>query len=162
MTTPPPVPPAGQPSYGEPAPAQPSGYPGSAAQPGPPVAGAPYAPPPARPPRQPVQLWDVILTIVLLVGLVFVTAFASFAGVFLVMASDSCGAVGECNSGLIVMGWLVGMLLPWVVLIATVTVAVVFMVKRKLAFYLPLIGAVAVGGALVLGFALAGAGVPAS
>jgi len=108
-----------------------------------------------------VQVWDVILTIVFLVGLVVLTFFASFMGMFLVMASDSCG-VRDCTTELITIGWLVGTLLPWVVLLTTAIVSIVFMVKRKLAFYLPLLGAVGVCGALFLGFVIAGAGVPTS
>jgi hypothetical protein len=104
-------------------------------------------------------VWDVVLTIVFLIGLVVVTAFASFAGVFLVMASDSCGA-RSCSVELITIGWLVGTLMPWVVLIAAATVSIVFMVKRRIAFYIPLLGAVGVAGALVLGFVIAAAGVP--
>lgn len=151
MTTPPPY---GQPPYGQPpSPGTQPGYPGYGAQP------AAYTQP--KPPRQPVQMWDVVLTIVFLVGLVVLTAFASFMGLFLVMASDSCG-VRDCSTELITIGWLVGTLLPWVVLIAAAIVSIVFMVKRKLAFYIPLLGAVGVGGALVLGFVIAGAGVPTS
>jgi hypothetical protein len=108
-----------------------------------------------------VQVWDVVLTIVFLVALVLFTAFASFAGLFLVMASDSCG-VRDCSTDLIVVGWLVGTLLPWVVLIAAAVVSIVFMVKRKIAFYIPLLGAVGVVGALVLGFIIAAAGVPSA
>lgn len=120
----------------------------------------PYGrPAPGKPPRQPVQVWDVILTIVFLVGLVVYTAFASFAGLFLVMASDSCG-VKDCNADLITTGWVIGTLLPWLVLIAAGIVSIVFMVKRKIAFYIPLLGAVGVTGALVLGFVIAAAGVP--
>ena len=146
MTTPPPY---GQP----PSPGTQPGYPGYGAQ--------PAAYPQSRPPRQPVQVWDVVLTIMFLVGLVVLTAFASFMGLFLVMASDSCGA-RDCSTELITVGWLVGTLLPWVVLIAAAIVSIVFMVKRKLAFYIPLLGAVGVGAALILGFVIAGAGVPTS
>ena len=153
MTTPPPHygrQPTGQPPHGQP--------PAQGAQPG--YTGYVAYPQP-RPQRQPVPVWDVVLTIVFLVGLVVLTAFASFMGLFVVMASDSCGA-RECSTDFIVLGWLVAMLLPWVALIAAVTVSIVFMVKRKLAFYIPVLGAVGVGGALILGFVIAGAGVPTS
>ena len=107
------------------------------------------------------RVWDIVLTIVLLIGLVIVTAFASFAGLFLVMASDSCG-VRDCNVDFITAGWVVGTGLPWVVLIVTAIVSIVFMVRRKLAFYIPLLGAVGVVGSLVLGFVIAAAGVPSA
>jgi hypothetical protein len=167
VTTPPPSspPPYGQPSPG---PQQPKygpqpGYPGYGVQPGGPgySAASPYGTPSGRPPREPVQVWDVVLTIVFLVGLVILTAFASLMGLFLVMASDGCGG-RDCSTELITIGWLVGTLLPWVVLIAAAIVSIVFMVKRRIAWYIPLLGAVGVGGALVLGFVIAGAGVPTS
>ncbi|WP_345800186.1 DUF6264 family protein [Microbacterium sp. AZCO] len=129
-------------------------YPGYAAQP--PVYGAV---PPGRRPRQPVQVWDVVLTIVFLVGLVVYALFASIAGAFLAMASDPCGAV-TCNTDLIGTGVLIGMVGPWLVLIAAATISIIFMVKRKLAFYLPLLGAVGVTGVLIIAFFVAAAGVP--
>jgi hypothetical protein len=160
VTTPPPY---GQPPHGQPpSPGTQPAYPGYGTQPSYPGYGTrpgPYNQP--KPPRQPVQVWDVVLTIVFLVGLVVLTAFASFMGLFLVMASDPCG-VRDCSTELITIGWLVGTLLPWVVLIATAIVSIVRMVKRKLAFYIPLLGVVGVAGALVLGFVIAGAGVPTS
>lgn len=120
----------------------------------------PYAQPAqaSRPPRQPVQVWDVVLTIVFLAGLVVYTAVASFAGLFLIMGSDSCA--GNCNTELITLGWGIGTIVPWIVLIAAVAVSIVLMVKRRIAFYIPLLGAVLVTGTLVLAFAVVASGVP--
>ncbi|MFH8248906.1 DUF6264 family protein [Microbacterium sp. B2969] len=131
-------------------------YPGYAAQP--PAYGAV---PPSKPPRQPVQVWDVVLTIVFLVGLVVYTAIASFAGLFLIMASDPCG-VRDCSTELITAGWLIGTLVPWAVLVAAAIVSIVFMVKRKIAFYIPLLGAVGVTLVLVIAFFVTSAGVPSA
>jgi hypothetical protein len=82
-------------------------------------------------------------------------------GLFLVMASDPCGA-RECSTELITVGWLMGMILPWVALIATAIVAIVLMVKRRLAFWVPLVGAALIVLALVLAFVVTAAGVPGS
>lgn len=164
MTTPPPSAP---PPYGQPSPGQQPGYPGFA-QPQPPAYGgrppaypAYGAPSPGKKPRQPVQVWDLVLTIVFLVALVVYTALASFAGLFLIMASDPCG-VRDCSSELITTGWLIGTLVPWAVLIGAVIWAIVFLVKRRLAFYIPLLGAVGVTLVLVLAFFVTAAGVPTS
>ena len=163
MTTPPPSAP---PPYDQSSPGRQPGYPGYAQPPapgGPPAyaayGAAPSDRPSARPPRQPVQMWDLILTIVLLVGLVAYTALASFMGLFLIMASDPCG-VRDCSTELITTGWLIGTIVPWAVLVGAGIWAIVFLVKRRLAFYIPLLGAVGVTLVLVLAFFVTAAGVP--
>ncbi|TDN91868.1 DUF6264 family protein [Microbacterium sp. BK668] len=162
MTTPPPSAP---PPYGQPSPGPQPGYPGFAPAAPPAYRGQPpaYAGPggslPRKRPRQPVQMWDVVLTIVFLVALIVYTALASFAGLFLVMASDSCG-VRDCSTELITTGWLIGTLVPWAVLVGAAIWAIVFMVKRRLAFYIPLLGAVGVTLVLVIAFFVTSAGVP--
>jgi hypothetical protein len=111
--------------------------------------------------KPPVKTLDVVVTIVLLVGDGVLAALASFMGMFLVMASDPCG-VRECSDELITLGWLLGMILPWVAFVATAVVAIVLMVKRRLAFWVPLVGAALIVLSLVLAFAITAAGVPGS
>ncbi|WP_019182072.1 DUF6264 family protein [Microbacterium yannicii] len=108
-----------------------------------------------------VRVWDVVLTIVLVVGSAVLAALASLMGMFLVMASDPCGAL-TCSSELITLGWLMGMILPWVAFLASTIVAIVLMVKRRLSFWVPLAGAAAIILALVAAFAVTAAGVPGS
>lgn len=127
----------------------------------PPWQQTPASAPAWGPVKRPIRVWDVVVTIILLVGDAVLAALASLMGMFLVMASDPCG-VRDCSTELITVGWLMGMILPWVALIATAVVAIVLMVKRRLAFWVPLIGAVAIVGALVLAFAVTSAGVPGS
>jgi hypothetical protein len=110
---------------------------------------------------RPVRVWDVVLTIVLVVGSAVLAALASLMGMFLVMASDPCGAL-TCSSELITLGWLMGMILPWVAFLASTIVAIVLMVKRRLSFWVPLAGAAAIILALVAAFAVTAAGVPGS
>jgi hypothetical protein len=151
------------------------------ADPGPPPSpyGPPpgsYAPPPGAPNEQsspygyavappadqrPRRTWDLVLTIVLLVLDVVLAAIMSFFGLFLAMASDSCG-VRDCNTELIATGMMVAVGLPWLVLIVTVIAAVVVLVMRRLAFWIPLVGGALIVASLVLGFVVAGAGVPTS
>lgn len=109
--------------------------------------------------KRPVRVWDLILTIILVVGAVVLAALASFMGVFLAMASDPCGAV-DCNFDLITAGFLLGTIGPWVALALTVAGAVVLLVLRRLAFWVPVVGAVLIVLVLMCAFWLAGAGVP--
>lgn len=125
-------------------------------QPEPPLTA--WSPPPAK---RPVRTLDVVVTIVLLVADGVLAALASMMGMFLVMASDPCGVV-SCSSELIMIGWLMGMILPWLAFVATAIVAIVFMVKRRLAFWVALVGAAVIVLALVLAFAVTAAGVPSS
>lgn len=113
----------------------------------------------AVPARPPVKGWDIAVTVILLVLDVGVAAIASFAGLFLVMGSDSCGT-RDCSTGLIVLGWLLGMGLPWVALVVTAIVAIVRLVRRRLAFWVPIVGAALIVASVFLGFAVTAAGVP--
>ncbi len=148
MTTPEPDQPAPAATVDAPPP-----YPGSPTYRGP-VEDAPPA-------KRPVKVLDLVITIVLLVADAVLATLASFMGIFLVMASDSCGA-RDCNVDLITVGWLMGMILPWVMLVVTVVVAIVLMVKRRLAFWVPLAGAALIVLSLVAAFMVASAAVPGS
>lgn len=117
------------------------------------------ASPPAPPVKRPTKTIDVVVTIVLLVADGVLAGLASIMGMFLAMASDPCGAV-TCNTDLIMVGWLMGMILPWLAFIATAIVAIVLMVKRRLAFWVALVGAAVIVLSLVLAFAVTSAGVP--
>jgi len=131
-----------------------------------PSAGSPVAPhhpaypayptPPAKPP---VRVWDVVLTSVLLVLLGVLAAIVSFFGFFLAMASDPCG-VRDCSTELIGLGMLTAVGLPWVVLLVAVVLAIVMMVKRRIAFWIPLVAVPLVIGSWFVGAFIASAGVP--
>lgn len=128
-------------------------------QPGPPVRpGAPY--PPVAPPKPPVRVWDIVVTVILLVGLGFLAMTASFYGLFLGMVSDGCGSGSNCNFDIIGMGVIVAVVLPWVVLLAAVIVAIIRLVRRKLAFWIPLAAAPLIVGPWFLGAWIATAGLP--
>lgn len=113
----------------------------------------------AQPPKRPLRVWDLVLTIVLLVGDVALAALASFMGLFLAMASDPCGA-RDCDYDLITAGFFVGTIGPWVALALTLAAAIVLMVLRRIAFWVPLAGAALIVLVMVTAFGLAGAGVP--
>ncbi|WP_374975472.1 DUF6264 family protein [Microbacterium trichothecenolyticum] len=115
----------------------------------------------APPAKRPVKVLDVVITIVLLVADGVLAGLASVTGMFLVMASDPCGNL-TCDGSLIAIGWMMGMILPWVAFAITVVVAVILMVKRRLAFWVPLAGAVLIVLSLLLAFVVTAAGVPSS
>ena len=121
-------------------------------------AGPWAAPATARPP---LRVWDVVLTIVFLVGDAVLALVMSFFGAFLAMASDPCGA-RDCNTDLITVGVLAAMALPWIFLVAGLVVSIVLLVKRRLAFWVPLVAAVLIIGSWFIGAAFATAGVPGS
>jgi uncharacterized BrkB/YihY/UPF0761 family membrane protein len=146
VTTPPPAygPPPG--SYGQP--------PNPAAQANP--YGYAVAPPPGK---RPVRTWDLVVTIILLVLDGVLAAIMSFFGFFLAMAGDSCGA-RDCNSELIAVGLMVAVALPWLVLILVAIVSIVLLVTRRLAFWVPLVGAALIIASWPIGALIASAGVP--
>lgn len=149
VTTPPP-------SYGPPADA--FGQQASPYSPGPPASpyGYAIAPPPGK---RPLRTWDLVVTIVLLVLDGVLAAIMSLFGFFLAMAGDSCGA-RDCNSDLIAIGLMVAVALPWLVLIIVAIVSIVLLIKRRLAFWVPLVGGVLIIGSWFVGALIASAGVP--
>lgn len=147
VTTPPPEYPPPPGPYGQ----QPAAY-GQAASP------YGYAVPPA-PQKRPLRTWDLVITIVLLVLDGVLAAIMSFFGFFLAMAGDSCGA-RDCNADFIAIGLMVAVALPWIVLIIVAVVSIVLLVKRRLAFWVPLVGAVLIIGSWFVGAMIASAGVP--
>ena len=102
-----------------------------------------------------------MLTIVFLVANVVLAAIMSLLGFFLAFASDSCG-VRDCSTELIATGMMVAIGLPWLVLIVVTVIAIVVLVRRRLAFWIPLVGGALIIGSLVLGWMIAAAGVPTS
>jgi hypothetical protein len=112
--------------------------------------------------KRPVIVWDVIVTIVLLVGLIAVDAAISFAALFLVMMSDSCGTTAPCNDTLLTVGWLVAVIGPSMIVLATIVIAIIVMVRRRLSFWIPVAGAALAFGLGILGAALVFSAVPGS
>ena len=121
-----------------------------------------YAEAPAAPTKRPVVMWDLILTIVLLVVMIGLALLASFLSFFLAFASDSCGSGITCDYDRIATGMLVAMVGPLAVGLLVLIAAVVMLVLRRLAFWIPIVGIVLVIGVFVGGVALTISGVPGS
>ncbi|WP_219814130.1 MULTISPECIES: DUF6264 family protein [unclassified Rathayibacter] len=139
----PPPPPARHPAAGPPV----VGSPASLGTPGAPpvdVAAAPPAPPAAPgsgvPHRRPVRVWDLVLTIVLILVASAVTLLLSFFGLFFAMASDSCGGSNACDIGLIEGGVVLAAGGVWVPFLAALAVSIVLLVRRRIAFWVPVAG----------------------
>jgi hypothetical protein len=113
----------------------------------------------SAPPKRPVIVWDLVLTIVLLVLMVGVALTASFLSFFLAFASDPCGAV-ECDTDRIALGMLVAMIGPLAVGLLTLIAAIVVLVLKRIAFWIPIVGIVLVAGIFFGGAAITISGVP--
>jgi hypothetical protein len=118
-------------------------------------------PPALRSPagREPVKVWDIVVSSILLVLLAVLAALMSFFGFFLAMASDSCGA-RDCNPELIGTGLITAVALPWVLLLAAAVFTILLLAFRRIAFWVPLAAAPLIIGSWFLGAFIASAGVP--
>lgn len=65
---------------------------------------------------------------------------AGFAGAFLVMGGDSCGAARACSEGRLTFGVLLAMIGPAVVAVVAAVSVVERLVRARLAFWAPLVG----------------------
>jgi hypothetical protein len=118
------------------------------------------APEPA-PGKRPIIVWDLVLTIVLLVLMVCAAVLASFLSFFLAFAGDSCGASAVCDYDRIAAGMLVAMIGPLVVGLLAVVAAVIVLVLKRIAFWIPLVGIALIVAVFVGGVALTASGVSA-
>jgi hypothetical protein len=104
-----------------------------------------------------------VVTVALLVVAVAAAAVAAFAGLFLVMASDSCGIQGECSTLGLTAGVGVAALAPCVGVLGLGTWAVVRLVRRRRAWWTALAALLAVpalwaAGAALVWLSVGGAG----
>ena len=112
--------------------------------------------------KRPIIMWDLILTIVLLVVMIGVTLLASFLSFFLAFAGDSCGSGITCDYDRISTGMLIAMIGPLAVGMLALIAAVIVLVLKRIAFWIPIVGIVLVIAVFVGGVALTVSGVPSS
>nr|WP_309976156.1 DUF6264 family protein [Agromyces sp. 3263] len=110
-------------------------------------------------PKRPVVMWDLVLTIVLLVVMIGAALLASFFAVFLAFAGDSCGASTVCDYDRMGTGMLIALVGPLVVGLLTLIAAVIVLVLRRIAFWIPIVGIVLVAAVFFGGAALTISGV---
>lgn len=100
------------------------------------------------------KTWDLVLTIVLLVGALLFAVGFSYLAILLVFASDSCSA--SCDSGQLGFGVAFGFVSPYVALLLAIAGSIILLVKKRVAFWVPIagtllgLGGLAIGAALVL------------
>lgn len=116
---------------------------------------------PERPPRPARRVWDLALTIVLLVLLPLAALACSYAGFFLAFASDACGST-TCDFGIMNVGLWFAVIAPWVVLLLAVVASIVRLVRHRVTFWVPLVGIVAMVATWFVAAAIVSAGVSAS
>jgi sterol desaturase/sphingolipid hydroxylase (fatty acid hydroxylase superfamily) len=113
---------------------------------------------PERPAGRRVRVWDVALSVVLLVLLTLFTLGASYAGLVLGLASDACSPQ-TCDFALLNGGVWFALIAPWVVLLLAVALAVVQLVRHRIAFWVPPAAALLDVGLWFVGAAIVGAAV---
>jgi len=117
----------------------------------------PYAT--TAPPKRPVVVWDLVLTIVLLVVMIGAALLASFLSFFLAFAGDSCGASTTCDYDRMGTGMVVAMIGPLAVGLLALIAAVIVLVLKRIAFWIPIVGIVLIAAVFVGGAALTISGV---
>lgn len=108
---------------------------------------------------RPVIMWDLVLTIVLLVVMIGVVLLASFLSFLLAFASDGCG-LRTCDYDRMGAGMLIAMIGPLAVGLLALIGGVVMLVLRRIAFWIPIVGIVLAIGVYILGAAVTISGVP--
>lgn len=101
------------------------------------------------------RTWDLVLTIVLLVMYLGVTALGSGMSFFLAFAGDSCGASSSCDYDMIGNAVLLALGGVWVPTLFVVGGAIILLVKRRIAFWVPLVGIVLTIAIVIAAFAVA-------
>lgn len=114
----------------------------------------------AAPARRPVIVWDLVLTIVLLAlmtvgGLVL----AVFAFLLLAFGGDSCGASSTCDYDVMTTGAFAAVGGVALVGVLALVGAVVMLVLRRIAFWIPLVGIVLMVAAFWIGASISSSGV---
>jgi len=127
--------------------------------PEPPLAETPIDSAPPASGKRPVRVWDIVVTVLLLLALVGLTLIVSMFGLYLSVAADACGA-RACDTGLIAIGMVFATVVPWMLLGIAVIASIVLLILRRLAFWVPLVCAVLMIISFFIGGGLATAGVP--
>lgn len=100
-----------------------------------------YPVPAPRPAGSGARVADVTVSVILMFAGVLGFATLAFMSLFLVMMSDGCFG-DRCNASLMSAGWLIALGVPPVVFVAAVVWAIVRLVRRRIAWWVPVAGAV--------------------
>lgn len=104
------------------------------------------------------RVWDVVLTIVLLLLGAGVAVLGSVMALLIVVLANGCGAV-NCDYERLNLGLWVALTGPWATWAIALVVSIVLLVRRRLAFWMPLLGIASTVGVWFLGTWVASTGV---
>ena len=116
----------------------------------------------ATPAKRPIVMWDLVTTIVLLVLMIGAALVASFLSFFLAFAGDSCGASSVCDYDRMATGMMVAMIGPLLVGLLALIAAVIVLVLKRIAFWIPIVGILLIAGIFAAGVAITISGVTPS
>ena len=105
-------------------------------------------------------VWDLVTSVVLLVVSIVVAAALTFAAAFLVFASDPCGGSTVCDTNRMGVGFFVAFIGPAAVTVVALIAAIVLLVRRRVSFWVPIVGILLAAAVWVAGAALVISGVP--
>lgn len=101
--------------------------------------------------KPPVRAWDIVVTIILIVLGIALAVVLAVLGAFLAFVSDGCS--DTCNLDQLTAGIYIAVLAPSALILASIVWAIVRIVRRKLGFWVLLLG----GAAAILGWMLGAA-----
>lgn len=107
---------------------------------------------------RPIVVWDLVLSIVLLLAVLATTAIVLMFGLMGAMMASACGP--GCDLEQFGVGFALSLTLPVLCALATVIVTIVFLVKRRRTFWVPLAGIGLVVIAWLSGTAVLAASMP--
>jgi uncharacterized membrane protein (DUF485 family) len=105
--------------------------------------------------------WDFVLTIILLVVYLGWSLLCCFAGALVALVGDSCGASSTCDNDLLGTAFVVGVFGPVALAVIFLVFAIVWIARRRIAFWIPIVGSVLAAGVVVLAYLIATSAVSA-
>jgi len=108
----------------------------------------------SQPPRTR-RSWDTILTIILVILFAGWAIVCAFSGAIIAFVGDSCGATAQCNTDQIGTALYVGIGGPLVIGLIIIVATIVRLVRRRLSFFVPLIGFVLAPAVVVAAYVTA-------
>jgi uncharacterized BrkB/YihY/UPF0761 family membrane protein len=108
---------------------------------------------------KPRRVWDIVLSVILMVAGAVAVVMMLFPTIFLPMAVAGCAA-DSCNDAQMSVGLTLAFVSPFIVMLAATIVAIVLIVRRMLAFWVVLAGIVLAVAAWVFSIYLFFSAVP--
>ena len=114
--------------------------------------------PPAQPTKRPLVLWDIVLTIVLLIAFAVVAILLGVSAIGLGFAvPENCF---DCNNTQIFFGQILALFGPPVFYFVFIILAIVQLIRRRRSFWVPIVGVVVAVLALLAGGAMVFTAIP--